>query len=125
MPFELGLFLGATAYDEHLQEEERFCLIFTHHKFHYRNLISDISGHDIQAHNKNIKTVIKAVRNFLRNHNTLSVPGDVAIWDHYLAFQKHLPAVCKKLGLDVKGLIFVDYVVIASTWLRLNAPPSV
>jgi hypothetical protein len=74
MPLELGAFLGARRFRS--IKAKKVTLVLDTERYRYREFCSDISGQDIQAHNKNPLEAIKVVRNWLRSNNPdVAIPG--------------------------------------------------
>lgn len=118
MPLELGIFLGAKRFGKDKQRRKN-CLVFDKDQYRYQKFISDISGQDIKAHKNRPKEAISIVRNWLRNaSNRSDIPGPDIIWNHYHDFMRDFPQMCYDLGLDHNTLIFNDYVMLATTWLK-------
>jgi hypothetical protein len=120
MPLELGAFLGAKHYGAGVQKKKA-CLILDREKYRYQKFISDIAGQDIKAHDNNPKIVIRVVRDWLRTYSQVSIPSGSVIWSRYQVFESDLPLLCKELNLNLKELIFNDYVLLVSRWLKINA----
>lgn len=120
MPLELGIFLGAKHFGTQVQKEKS-CLILDSEKFRYQKFMSDIAGQDIKAHENNERINIRVVRDWLRTYSQLSLPSGSVVWTRYKVFKKDLPLLCKDSQLNVKELIFNDYVHLVSIWLRFNA----
>lgn len=119
MPLELGVFLGAKYYgSEH--QKRKACLILDSEKYRYQEFMSDIAGQDIQAHENDPRIVIKIVRNWLRSYSRTSIPSGSVIWSRYQAFGADLPQLCAELKLDINELIYNDYVLLVSKWLKIN-----
>ncbi len=120
MPLELGTFLGAKHFGigEH---KKKACLIFDRKRYRYQKFISDIAGQDIKAHENDPQVVIRLVRDWLRTYSQVSIPSGSVIWTRYhQVFKKDLPQLCKELKLNLKELIFNDYVLLVSEWLKIN-----
>jgi len=66
MPLELGLFLGARRYGDAVQKRKR-CLVLDRQPYRYQQFMSDIAGHDIEAHDDDVEILITKVRSFLNN----------------------------------------------------------
>lgn len=120
MPLELGAFLGAKYFGRN-QQRRKACLILDSEKYRYQKFISDIAGQDIQAHGNDPRQVVRIVRNWLRAYSQDSIPSGGIIWNGYEAFKAELPQLCKKLNLNLKELIYNDYVLLVSKWLKVNA----
>lgn len=120
MPLELGAFLGAKYFGSQ-EQKRKICLILDSEKYRYQRFISDISGQDIQAHENDPRAVMRIVRDWLRGYSQSSIPSGGVISDQYESFKTDLPLLCKELRLNVRELIFNDYVLLVSNWLKVNA----
>lgn len=117
MPFELGIFLGASELGDKKQKQKK-CLILDIERYRYQKFISDISGHDIQSHDHNVKKIIKCIRNWLSDASKRkNIPGAAEIIRRFKLFKKDLPAMCKEASISVKELTFNDYMQFISQWL--------
>lgn len=119
MPLELGAFLGAKHFGAGGQKRKA-CLILDRERYRYQKFISDIAGQDIKAHENDPRTVIRVVRDWLRTYSRTSIPSGSIIWSRYQVFEDDLPLLCEELRLNPKELIFNDYVLLVSRWLKIN-----
>jgi len=119
MPLELGAFLGAKYFGNN-EQRRKACLILDSEKYRYQRFISDIAGQDIQAHGNDPGKIIAIVRNWLRTYSQTSIPSGSVICRRYETFTVDLPLLCKELRLNKKELIFNDYVLLVSNWLKVN-----
>ena len=120
MPLELGVFLGAKKFGINEQKRKN-CLILDKEQYRYQQFISDIAGQDIQAHNSNPEKIVIVVRNWLRNASKRqTIPSGNIIWKRYQEFMKDLPQLAHECQLEVDGLIFNDYLLILTRWLRIS-----
>jgi hypothetical protein len=119
MPLELGVFLGAKYFGGR-QQKRKACLILDRDNYRYQKFISDIAGQDIQAHRNAPQDAMTVVRNWLRSYSRASLPSGSIIWSRYQTFKADLPLLCRELRLEMKELIYNDYVLLVSTWLRIN-----
>ena len=119
MPLELGAFLGAKYFGKR-DQASKACFILDSKKYRYQRFISDIAGQDIQAHENNPKRVITVVRNWLRTYSVASIPSGSVIGERYKSFKADLPLLCRELKLNQKELIYNDYVLLVSNWLKIN-----
>lgn len=119
MPLELGTFLGAKYFGS-TEQRRKACLILDSEKYRYQSFISDIAGQDIRAHGNDPRKIIAIVRNWLRVYSPTSIPSGSVIWCRYETFKTDLPLLCKELRLNAKELIFNDYVLLVSNWLKVN-----
>ena len=121
MPLELGVFLGAKKFGIAEQKRKK-CLVLDKEPYRYQQFISDIAGQDIQAHNNDAETIVKIVRNWLRNASERqTVPGGSIIWERYQTFLKDLSQTTEELRLDAEDLIFNDYASVIARWLERNS----
>ncbi|HEY0080312.1 MAG TPA: hypothetical protein VGB73_17005 [Pyrinomonadaceae bacterium] len=119
MPLELGAFLGAKEFGRR-EQKRKACLILDSEKYRYQKFISDIAGQDIKAHENDARLAIRVVRDWLRNFSAASIPSGSVIWARYQVFKRDLPLLCKELNLNLKELIYNDYVLLVSRWLKIN-----
>jgi hypothetical protein len=117
MPLELGIFLGAKRFGS----PRKRCLILDRAPYRYLRFISDIRGHDVEAHENSRRRAIVRVRDWLRAVRPHGViPGGTRIWRKYLQFRRELPIVAEAAELDPTQLIFIDYLHLVTTWLETN-----
>lgn len=118
MPLELGVFLGAQRFGDPIQKRKNTLVLETE-QYRYQIYISDIAGHDIRAHGNQPGRVIAHIRNWL---NTASgrktIPGGAAITRRYNRFLRSLPQICAELQLEEDEVMYNDYCVLVSNWLR-------
>jgi len=125
MPFELGLDLGCRFFGAGVCATKK-CLILEKQQYRYQRVLSDIAGQDIRAHHSSPDLAITIVREWLRNASgRTTLPGPNPIKVHFREFVNDLPKMAKVAGLDRKDLQFVDYLVLASEWLKaVDKPPG-
>lgn len=118
MPLELGVFLGAKQFGIDEQKRKN-CLILDKEQYRYQQFISDIAGQDIQAHNNNPEEIVTVVRNWLRTASKRqTIPSGSIIWARYQEFMEDLPQLAQEHQLKVNELIFNDYTLVITRWLR-------
>ena len=87
-------------------------------RYRYQQFISDIAGQDIEAHNNDVETLVRVVRNWLRTASgRQTIPGGNIIWERYQTFLRDLPQTAEECQLDVEDLIFNDYIFVIGKWL--------
>jgi len=64
MPFELGVFIGATRLGTR-EQRRKVCLILDRERYRFQRFISDIAGQDIAAHQGEPDEAIRAIRTWL------------------------------------------------------------
>jgi hypothetical protein len=117
MPFELGLDIAAKAFGTPPLARKRF-LILDAKPYRYQKFISDISGQDIRWHQNRPSKAINVTRSWLRAASgRTSMRGPVEIKHQFVEFGRQLPENCKRLGLNRKDLLFVEYVELATQWV--------
>ena len=113
MPLEFGVFLGAKKFGV-VEQKRKKCLVLDKELYRYQQFISDIAGQDIQAHNNEVETIVRVVRNLLRTASgRQTIPGGNIIWERYQTFLRDLPQTVEECRLDVEDLIFNE--LVAST----------
>lgn len=118
MPFELGLFLGASRFGTTIQRSKR-CLVLDRAPHRYQKFISDIAGQDISAHDEKPDLAIRCVRDWL---STMSprrqLAGAAHINDRYHQFSMDLPQLARELKLRADELTFQDLCTLVVIWLE-------
>ena len=118
MPLELGIFLGAKKYGDSEQKRKN-CLILDIDRYNYQKFISDIAGQDINAHKNDPRTLVRKVRDWLRNASgRVTIPSSSIIWGRYQTFLDELPELCNAANFDLKELIFNDFSILITEWLK-------
>lgn len=120
MPFELGLFLGAKWFGDDTQQH-KITLVLDRERYRFQQFLSDIAGQDIKAHRNDPATLIKVVRNWLRDiqPSRPMVSGGL-IASHYQQFRKQLPVWCRQQQFEEHDLQFNDYTSLIWRWLEAN-----
>jgi hypothetical protein len=122
MPLELGLWLGARRFGGNRNKQKR-ALVLDRVPYRYQIFCSDIAGQDPKAHNNDAATLIRRIRNWLRNspdYKQVAFPGADTMVNRYFRFRGQLPALCKDQGLNPKALEFNDYATLVVGWLIVN-----
>jgi hypothetical protein len=121
MPLELGIALGCAKFGSGRQRTKSV-LILDRRQYRYQKFVSDIAGQDIKEHNNKPRSIIEAVRNFLRTESTLTdIPGSEYIGARYRKFKRDLPEIATVAHLNPAKLTYVDYCETITRWLDLNA----
>ena len=120
MPFELGLFLGATKFGS-ASFRKKSTLILDRDPHRYQSFLSDIGGQDVHAHDGSVDTLIEHVATWLRDHgrNPL-VPGGRAIAAEFTRFVADVPAICASKAFERGELTFRDYRAMAVEWIAAD-----
>ena len=105
----------------HIEQKRKKCLVLDKELYRYQQFISDIAGQDIQAHNNEVETIVRVVRNWLRNASgRQTIPGGNIIWERYQTFSRDLPQTVEECQLDIEDLIFNDYILVVEEWLKTS-----
>ena len=120
MSLELGLDLGANKYgDSRLRSKS--LLVLDRTPYRYQRFISDISGQDVQAHNRSVRRVVTLVRDWLSAESGLgTIPGGNYVSTRYRTFLRNLPALCARLRRTSDELTFGDFTQLIKVWLEEN-----
>lgn len=120
MSLELGLDLGANKYgDSRLRSKS--LLVLDRTPYRYQRFISDISGQDVQAHNRSVRRVVTLVRDWLAAESGLrTIPGGNYVHARYLTFRRNLPVLCARLRTAPDELTFGDFTQLIKVWLEEN-----
>ncbi len=121
MPFELGIFIGAKRFGDAKQKTKN-CLVLDRQPYRYQRFISDLAGQDIADHNDKPEQAISVVRDWLRKASGTKqiIPGPKVMVQRYSQFAKDLPKICKLAKVQKNELIFNDYVLFVSDWIKNN-----
>jgi hypothetical protein len=121
MPMELGLHLGARLFGSGRQARKR-ALILEAEGHRYDQVLSDISGQDIEVHARKIDQAIACVRNWLSDHRRAGatpLPGLKALLRDYKRFQREVVTILKKHRLDpLSKLSHSDYLFAVRDWIQ-------
>lgn len=117
MPLELGLFPGAKRFGDRPSKKRCMILDRSPHRFH--RFISDIGGQDIRAHDNSPRKAIRRVRDWLQSlPGKAAIPGGDKIWRDYRQFRRELPILAEEAQLSPSQLTFIDYLLLANSWLQ-------
>jgi hypothetical protein len=122
MPLELGLWLGAKRFGSKRDKQKR-ALVLDKISHRYQIFCSDIAGQDATSHHNDAATVIRRIRDWLRNspdYKDVIFPGADTLVDRYVRFRAQLPALCIDQGLNLRSLEFNDYCRLVAGWLIVN-----
>lgn len=119
MPFEMGMFFAAKRFG-HGPQRRKIALVLDKREYRYRKSLSDISGHDISAHNGSAGIAIRHVRDWLdtRNGGNSAIPGGDYINKQYRKFSRNLPSASEALNLVSSKLTYADICRAIEAWLK-------
>ena len=118
MPFELGLFFGAS-YFGNKQQKAKNALVFDSDRFRYQQFISDLNGVDIKAHENNPKIAIRKIRDWLSvSSRRKSIPDHAVIQADYQTLINRLAELALRLRLSVKEISFNDFCMLTEEMVR-------
>jgi hypothetical protein len=121
MPFELGLFFGASHYGNDKQRKKN-AMVFEGRQHQYRQYLSDISGIDIWAHNNDAHTLIRLVRNWLAAvSRRRTIPHAPTVISNYDEFILQLPTIVSRLKYNsIDEITFNDYCQIVEEAIKAH-----
>ena len=120
MPFELGLDFGCRFYGTRRLSQKQ-CLILEQERYRYHKVLSDISGHDVRAHEGDARTLVSEVRNWLRVTTARELPSASGIWRRLNDFTGHLHASLRAAGysaLEIDSLEVPELVQHTLGWMQ-------
>lgn len=121
MPLELGLHLGARLLGERRHKRKR-ALILDAKSHRYDEMLSDISGQDIETHRNNVDEAIAKVRNWLSEHRLPAqspLPGPRALQHDYRRFKREVAAILRRHRLDALSKItHSDFLFAVRDWIE-------
>jgi len=122
MPFELGMFLAAKRFGS-TRQKRKVALILDKSGYRYRAALSDVSGQDIEFHNRVPGTAIRRVRDWLNSSRggPDSLPGGDFVSNRYSEFSRQLPSASRRLRLNPRELTYADICRAIEAWLKDNA----
>lgn len=127
MPLELGLHLGARLLGERRHRRKR-ALILEAKQHRYDEMLSDISGQDIEVHGNKVGQAIAKVRNWLSEHRVTKqqpLPGPRALQDDYEKFKREVAAILRRHRLDALSKItHNDFLFAVRDWIESRGKAS-
>jgi hypothetical protein len=122
MAMELGLHLGARLLGQGRHRRKR-ALILDAKPHRYDQVLSDISGQDIEVHKNKPNEAIRCVRNWLSGYSSPPLPGAEAMQGDYRVFQAEIPATLKRLRLSPRlaQLTHNDFLFAVRDWITERA----
>lgn len=126
MPFELGIFTGATRFGGQPHAGKR-CLIFESHRHSHDVYLSDISGCDPVSHSNEPEKLIQHIRTWLVRGAGASqdIPTANSIYDSYEKFRRAIYRLCHARGdryADMPYERYPEFTKNVTDWLRINPP---
>lgn len=119
MPFELGLFWGASKLGN-AKQKEKIATIIVGNEYDLGKYFSDLNGVHIKKYKNNeIKLIIETRNWLLKSSRSRTIPGHYTLIKDFKKFYKALPHICNKLGLHL-NLDFIDLSIIIEEWLGLT-----
>jgi hypothetical protein len=96
-------------------------LVLDREPYRYHIFCSDIGGQDIRAHHNDVRSAVRAVREWLRTTSQRrKLPGAQHMANRYVQFRVDLPKICRAASLDPKDLSFLDYRTLVDEWIGAN-----
>jgi hypothetical protein len=126
MPFELGIDYGCRQYFGKDRSSKKF-LILEEKPYRYQQVLSDIAGCDIKAHDGSFENAIRQVRNWLVSETRMSAKGAQFIVDKYADFQEWYYEKRIALGFserDIQDYPTSELLDSMVAWVDLGEPIS-
>jgi hypothetical protein len=110
MPFELGLFWGAKKFGNKVNKE-KVAMVFEKERYISQKYLSDLNGVDVKAHNDDVLSIIRHVRNWLfTSSGRTSIPSYQLVQKDYVEFTNNkLPIMLQQTHAALAELTFNDY----------------
>jgi len=109
MPFELGLFFGCKYYGGQ-KHENKMCLVFDKDRYRYQQVLSDLSGSDIEDYDNEPELIVGKIRNWLSNSGINGLQYGKSIWVEYNVFRTQLEISLDNQGLTIDDITVNDYI---------------
>ncbi|HET6574306.1 MAG TPA: hypothetical protein VFG68_11920 [Fimbriiglobus sp.] len=120
MPYELGLFVGFKHSSDPSQRKKSI-LILDRERYRYQKFLSDIAGQDIRSHGADPKTLIREVRNWLRNQTARELEGGEHIIEQFRLFCDQIPQLLSAMNKTERDLEnYLDFHQLVFNWIREN-----
>lgn len=119
MPFELGLFFGASELGTPRQKNKG-CLILDIERYRFQKFLSDIAGQDPRAHAGDPEKVIKIIRDWLSANSAWRIPGGKSMVKRYKRFRSDLPTLCERYEIEMEELTFNDWTDFITEWVMTD-----
>jgi len=127
MPFECGIFYGASQLGTKDQKKKQF-LVLDSEPYRYQKTMSDIAGKDPACHSNKPDEAIACVRRFLNGKHGKALAGEGHIVAEYGSFRAALPALMADQHFteaEMRKLNYwKDYVAIVTAWVNAKAKPA-
>lgn len=108
MPYECGLFFGALKFGVGAQRKKQL-LVLEAVPFLYQQVISDIAGNDVAAHENNPLKAIEHVRQFLTGKERGKLRGAAQMQHRFNTFMQELPTIAKSIKCTEDELRSLKY----------------
>lgn len=119
MPFELGVDLGSRYCGPRRLRSKRF-LIFEGTPHRCDQVLSDISGNDVECHNNRPETAVVLVRNWLRTNAAVEVRSGAQVWQRFNMFLARLEQALKRQHASLDALDTAEYLSYVRQWKSKN-----
>lgn len=124
MPFELGLDLGCREYGDRGCRSKK-ALILEQKQYRYQQVLSDIAGQDIKAHDGESRRLVKCVRDWVvETVSTSGVPSASRIWQRLTDFHGALAPALAEQGYtqnEFEEMPVPEFIRFIKEWRSVNA----
>jgi len=116
MPFELGLYLGATRFGGKNQRLKK-ALVLDTERYRFQSFLSDLAGIDPSIYHNEPLDLTRVVRKWFVDLTQRSIPGPSAIMRDYEKFQVRLPDLARALDLQVDEISYTELLNFGAAFL--------
>jgi len=119
MPFELGIDVGCKTFSS--RKDKRY-LVLEEKPYRYKEVLSDISGQDIKAHESKPINVVKAMRDWIKGLKAdKKIDNYQIIWETYNEFYYDYETELRKDNMNpdnIWEIPFSELIEIIKTWIK-------
>ena len=120
MPFELGIFYGATKLGEEKHRSKQG-FVFDEDFGKNHAALSDASGLDLQPHKRQTALVLVAIQRYFRDKVTHPIVGPAQLLSLFNQYSRDIPSFCAEFGLIPGNLSYAERRGLMTEWLERRA----
>ncbi len=119
LPFELGIDVGCRNFGGD-SLRRKVTLVLDTERYRFQKVLSDLSGNDIRAHNDDVQTLIREVRNWLVTTMESDLAGPTEIYYRFSDFVADVQLRLEQKGFskeDIQTMEVSEYLLEVQRWL--------